>query len=203
MSSLQGCLVICVCTLLSACGSTRGPLVQQPIAMTAVPVQYGVDGAIKDAITISSEQWRQVRSHFEPPSASAEDERERIAEAIATLYQIAGTQTPIKDAPAMGSGFTPSPGTMDCVDNSTNTTTFLALLDQHRVLRHHRVMQPVWRVGPMLLTHRSALIEEVAPTPQAGSQWVVDSWFGTCGERPLIQRVEDWVDRKADPKPVW
>jgi hypothetical protein len=79
------------------------------------------------------------------------------------------------------------PGRLDCIAESLNTTAWLILLDQHGLLRWHRVVERAYR-APLLDQHWAARIEEVA----TGEYYVVDSWPQYNGLPALIQTLEDW-----------
>ena len=80
-------------------------------------------------------------------------------------------------------------GQLDCIDESTNTTTYLRLLDQAGLLRHHRVVERATRFGLFVgMPHSTAVIEEL----DSGNRFAVDSWFHDNGQPPHIVRLEDW-----------
>ena len=84
---------------------------------------------------------------------------------------------------------------MDCVDESKNTTRFLAFLEQRGLLAWHRVLDAAFRTS-LFEPHWSAQIEEVV----SRKRFAVDSWILDNGEPPYIQRLETW---KGDlPLPV-
>jgi len=133
-------------------------------------------------------QWNSIRSLFAQPAATPEAERKLIARAIARFEQIVGPLTdtaldaPENDAPERGYG-------MDCIDESTNTTTYLRLLAKAGLLRWHRVEAPATR-GWFLMgaPHSTAVLSE----RYGGLLWAVDSWFFANGEPPVLLPLEEW-----------
>ncbi len=188
---------VCAAGVWGAGGCAVAPLEpSEPIALDAVPFQYAKGGAIKTTLTISEEQWGRVAAKFEPPPAGPAEERARLAAALAELARIAGTQTPTWQDKGRRRGELEGIGHMDCVDASTNTTTYLRLLDERGLMTMHEVMSPTWRYLPPLATHRSAVIREKA----SGELWAVDPWFKDNGEEPVILPLEVWRSGREDPE---
>jgi hypothetical protein len=106
----------------------------------------------------------------------------RVGDAIGTKSDRAGMDF-------KGSG---DPTQQDCVDESTNTTAYMLVLESNGLLRHHTVGTPfakdqLWR-GVAGWTHWTAVLTE-ASTQQ---RWAVDSWIYANGENPAIVEVEKW-----------
>ena len=147
----------------------------------------------KEIVTLafSDELWRGLTSLFAPPPTDAAEERRRIAEAIGRIERFVGPLT--GTAGDRGGSFTGlgAGGQMDCIDESTNTTTYLTLLAGAGLLRHHRV-EPRATRGFFLFgwPHTSAVIRETG-TERA---FAVDSWFHDNGVPPEIVPLERWRD---------
>lgn len=193
--SLSMILIGAAAAFLGGCGATPLPP-GEPISRSAVPFQYGKTGAVRTTIVISDEAWSGVEAIFEPPPATAEEERERTAAAIGEFEKIAGSQTPTH-ADRRGSNWPGlvGSGQMDCIDESTNTTNYLRLLDAAGLLRFHEVMSPVRRYKWIFNVHRTALLRERA----TGSLYVVDSWFRDNGEPAVVQPLDVWRRGWEDP----
>ena len=78
----------------------------------------------------------EARGH--PPSRSARD----IAYAIALIERKVGARLGIKDRAGMEFGASGDPTQEDCVDEATNTTSFLLILQSHGLLKYHTVGIP-------------------------------------------------------------
>lgn len=121
------------------------------------------------------------------------EERRAVAYAIGWIERRVGDAIGTKDDRAgmdfAGSG---DPTQQDCVDESTNTTSYMLVLQANGLLRHHTVDRPfakdqLWR-GVAGWTHWTAVLKETA-SPQ---RWAVDSWIYANGENPAIVEVENW-----------
>ena len=121
------------------------------------------------------------------------EERRAVAYAIGWMERRVGDVIGTKDDRAgmdfMGSG---DPTQQDCVDESTNTTSYMMVLQANGLLRHHTVARPfakdqLWR-GVAGWTHWTAVLEETA----SSQRWAVDSWIYANGENPAIVEVENW-----------
>lgn len=183
---------ICAClTLISGCAADRPlPPSKTPIALDHVPLQY--DDNVHDAFVVSPAEWRAIVALFADARDGA-SERASIALAVAQLERIAGEQTPIgKDGRKnYGRGV----GKADCLDESTNTTTFLRLMREQRLLRYNRVMEKALR-GPFQIDiHWTAVVQDL----QTREKWVIDSWYNANGIPPIVQPLDDWMRKQPVP----
>jgi hypothetical protein len=131
---------------------------------------------------------------------SPAEERRAIAYAIAWMERrVAPTVGTATDRPSMdfiGSG---DPTQQDCVDEATNTTSYLLVLDRHGLLKHHRVERPFAKDSINRWTHWAALIEE----EDNGARYAIDSSSGPNGENPTVQAEASFYvpDSYADNTP--
>jgi hypothetical protein len=141
-------------------------------------------------------QLHQVRALFHRlPDAAAE--RAAIASAIGMFETFAGQQTPTWADKGGNENDDGVNGRMDCIDHSTNTTTYLRLLESEGWLKYHRVLDPVKRAPLLVNIHWAARIAE----KRSGREYVVDSWFFDNGHPAAIFPLEDWLDgAKPDDK---
>jgi hypothetical protein len=131
------------------------------------------------------------------------EERRAVAYAIGWIERRVGEAIGTKsDRPGMDFAASGDPTQQDCVDESTNTTAYMMVLQSNGLLRHHTVGTPfakdqLWR-GVAGWTHWTAVLKENA-SPQ---RWAVDSWIYANGENPAIVEVENWYisDLAALPK---
>lgn len=154
-------------------------------------VCYNHGCADRAEVSWTISQWTAVHTLFEPTPTSAEDERERIAAAVALMERMTGEQAGTDgDVGGTFSGM----GHMrqlDCVDETVNTTTYLILLREQGLIRWHVLDNPATR-GYFVTgwPHATAVIEE----KDTGERFAVDSWFGNNGEPPAIVALPDWYD---------
>jgi hypothetical protein len=126
------------------------------------------------------------------------EERRAIAYAIGDIEKRVGAKLGINDRAGMdymGSG---DPTQEDCVDEATNTTSFLLELQSHNLLKYHTVQIPfskeallkgILQGDPIKYwPHWTAVIEEKG----TGQRYAVDSWIYANGENPAVVMVEDW-----------
>jgi hypothetical protein len=115
---------------------------------------------------------------------SPAQERRAIAYAIAWMERrVAPTVGTATDRPSMdfiGSGDSTQ---QDCVDEATNTTSYLMVLDRHGLIKHHWVERPFAKDSISRWTHWAALIEE----KDNGARYAIDSSSGPNGDNPTVQ----------------
>lgn len=140
-------------------------------------------------VSLTRMEWQQATSPLTIITGNPDEERHAIAESIARLEQIAGQHagTP-DDKEGNFTGFG-QPGQMDCIDESTNSTTYLLMIEQANLLRWHKVSGMRTRFGFQAgFPHRTAIIVG----KDTGVLYAVDSWFHDNGQRPEIINYQDW-----------
>jgi hypothetical protein len=139
--------------------------------------------------SFTQDEWETATQALRKPAATAVDERQAIARSIAVFEDIVGRHTGTsrdKGGNLRGIG---QPGQLDCIDESTNTTTYLRLLEHAGLLRWHRVLEPSTRFGLFVgMPHTTAVIEDTG----TGERYAVDSWFRDNGQPPYIARFDLW-----------
>ena len=145
--------------------------------------------------TLSPEEWRTAAAALRSSQPSAADERHAIAVAIATMEEIVGQHTGTSiDSGGNLRGFG-KPLQMDCIDESTNTNTYLLMLERDGLLTHHTVASRSTRFGLFVgMPHTTAVIRDNG----TGQRYAVDSWFHDNGQPPYVERLEFW---KAGGRP--
>ncbi len=84
-------------------------------------------------------------------------------------------------------------GRTDCVDNASNTTTYLHILRDIGELPGWTVSSPKVRSRFNLhAVHWTAVLTDV----ESGNQWSVDSWFRPNGHLPMVMPLQSWLDEK-------
>jgi len=142
-----------------------------------------------EQLSLSEKQWQQITQYFQPAALSAAQEREQIAEAIAEFEKIIGKKTNTSQDKAGLFAHMGSAGQLDCIDESTNSTTYLLILEQAGLLKWHEPMNHVTR-GFFIFgwPHSSAAMRE----KQSKKEYVVDSWFEDNGQAPHIIPLSQW-----------
>lgn len=124
---------------------------------------------------------------------TAYEERRAVAYAIGWMERRTGDVIGTKDdRPGMDFSASGDPTQQDCVDEATNTTSYLLILERNGLLRHHVVGTPFSKEnllrGVAGWPHWTAVLKEHAN----GQRWAVDSWIYANGENPAIVEAEKW-----------
>ncbi len=148
--------------------------------------------AMVEHVSLTSDQWNKVASFFSPQADSAEQERRQIANAIAWLEVAVGSQIDsLDDRGGNLEGFMADGNQLDCVDESTNSTTYITMIQNAGFLKFHRVEKRATRGGIFfggVWPHSTAVISEI----DTGNKWAVDSWFFDNGEKPTVVQLRKW-----------
>ncbi len=163
-------------------------------ASPVLTVCHGFGCAYRDQLFLTPAKISYLRGLLQA-TRSASEERKTIARIVSWFDReggrVAGTAGRIAYA---GVGTKSGPSQMDCIDLTANITELLIMLDRARLLKYHRVGEPVSR-GLILdgrQPHTTPVIIEIAN----GARWSVDSWTRAYGQSPEIMTITEWQSRK-------
>lgn len=145
---------------------------------------------IVDRIHFTAQDWAEIESAFLPAPRDAAAERAAIAQAIGAFERragaVAGTTGDIAGTFGRVGDFQ-----QDCIDESTNTTVFLGLLEDRGLLKFHDVLTPAGRF-PVLAgsfwPHHTAAVADRG----TGQSFAVDSWFEDGGKPAHVVPLAEW-----------
>ncbi len=134
-------------------------------------------------------EWDEVKRLFDPYAGTPAGEREAIRAAIALLENIVGKKTGTAADRGENMAGLGQDGQMDCVDEATNTTVYLTMLQKEKLLRWHLVDYRTSRgITSLEVPHFTAVIREF----ENNRRYAVDSWFLDNGEPPFILPLDEW-----------
>jgi hypothetical protein len=141
-------------------------------------VEVGLDAA----------QQAVIRALFEPQAIDAAAERGQLRAAIAQMERYVGAMTGTSGDKGGTFNFVRE-RQMDCIDESTNTWSYLLMFRRYGLMHRHEVADVATR-GWVIFgwPHTTAVIRETA----TGARWAVDSWFFDNGEPPVVLPLEVW-----------
>jgi len=131
------------------------------------------------------------------------EERRAVAYAVGWMERrtgdVIGTSA---DRPGMDFKASGDPTQQDCVDEATNTTSYLLILERNGFLRHHTVGTPFSKEnllrGVSGWPHWTAVLTENGN----GQRWAVDSWIYANGENPAVVEAEKWYISSLEELPA-
>jgi hypothetical protein len=182
-------------------------------------LELGIDAPAKDDVVICHAYGCKMKTPYRFTSAniaeitremrrvkrndSPAEERRAVAYAIGLMERQVGAAIGIKDKAGMQWTASGDPTQEDCIDESTNTTSFLTVLQSNHLLRYHTVQGPLGEDNMLYGTligrpvkywpHYTAILLET----KTGQRWAVDSWIADNGENPSITKLEDWYLKSA------
>ncbi len=166
-----------------------GSALSQPI-YEQISVCHGFGCKFSSTISLSDKEWKSVIGWLKTVAPDAETERSNIRQAIGWMEVIVGRHGPGRQDKGLDLQYSNTKiGQMDCIDESTNTTTYLKLFEKEALLHWHRVIDTIQRRG-IIDAHWASQIEEI----YTGERYVIDSWFHDNGMLPNIQKTEDWSE---------
>lgn len=154
-----------------------------------VCTSYGCESTVR--LVLTDEERARLRGVFTPPSASALEERGRIARAVGLVEAMAGPKAGTENDQRRNDWLKGQPrGQLDCIAEAANTTTYLLLLEREGLLGFHFVAHPAVRGVMPVSLHSTAVVVELA----TGREFVVDSWFEPNGRAAHVLPLEVWRD---------
>lgn len=186
--------------LLAACTSAQSDTYQNYLAgrhvapsnNTLIHHCRGYGCKFVDDIALSAEDWKDIAAAMSPPAQNAAEERARITRAIGAFERKIGPKNGTNEDLA-GTFRSIGDHQLDCVDESTNTTSYLATLLNQGLLRYHTLEAPVMRwpiINAGRWPHQTAVIRETA----SQKLYAVDSWFHDNGEDAEIIELDKWKE---------
>jgi hypothetical protein len=131
---------------------------------------------------------------------SPREERRAIAYAIGWMERrVAPAVGTARDRPSMDFSGSGDESQQDCVDEATNTTSYLLILNRHSLIQHHAVEPPFAKDDFGRWTHWAALIKEKG----SGLSFAIDSSVSANGENPTVQSAASFYvpDTPSDNQP--
>ncbi len=146
----------------------------------------------RETVALTPEQVANIKDLFSVPATDPASERKLISRAISKLEVYTGEITGTDNDRAGTWGNFWKPGQLDCISESTNTTTYIEAMSASGLLKWYKAVETEWRSEWLLYGHLTAVIEDQS----SGRRYAVDSWVEDNGGPPLIQTLEDWQDKK-------
>lgn len=159
-----------------------------PVVAEDIYICYNYSCAVQEKVSFSKSQLTHLKALFAKIS-DAQSERNAIGKAIGLLESFTGEQTPTFQDKGGNINDDGVDGRMDCIDHSTNTTSYLLLMQNIGLLKFHQVLSPVKRAPWLVNEHWAAQIEE----KKDQHKFVVDSWFFDNGQPAAIFDLNDWM----------
>ncbi len=191
---LMGLLALCACEhelYPSMTSYMQGKALPAPTIQSFPHCQnYGC--RLYKNVMLNDADWNTIVRSFGSPAKNAAQEREKIAKTIAVFEQIVGPLTET-DGDRRGTFVQTGAGQLDCVDESTNTTIYMTLLAQKKLILFHEINQPQVRypiISGRGWMHQTAVITE----KDTGAQYAVDSWFDDNGAPARVIPLQEWHD---------
>jgi hypothetical protein len=183
---------------LQANASDGGAAFLEKLSLNSAPSQslvvcHGFGCAYRNQFVLTPARVANLRAML-GAAHSAKEERRVLARAVAWFDREGGRAAGTVGRIARAGAATKSgPSQMDCIDLTANITELLIVLDRNKLLRYHRVGEPVSR-GLFVdgkQPHTTPVIVEIA----TGAEWSVDSWTKAYGQSPDIMTITEWKSR--------
>jgi hypothetical protein len=166
----------------------------EPPTATHMTVCYGFVCRLRLTLVFTDAERTTITNLMNKGRASAAEERKAIQQVFVWFDHRVGREvgTDKRIANADVRSFDANHN-FDCWDTTRNAASLLLVLQEWKLLRHHRVSDPRYRGNLLVgqLPHNTAVIKETA---QGGTSWVVDMWPTAFGQVPDVMTLEKWLD---------
>jgi hypothetical protein len=182
----------------------------QPPSERSVSVCHAYGCQKTTRVTFSEDDFQKIARLMQrvKKDNSAAEERRAVAYAIGWIETEVGERIGTSaDRPGMDFRASGDPTQHDCVDEATNTTSYLMLLKKRGLIEHHTVDIPISKGNLLKGTfkgnpvkywpHWTAILKE----KETGQRWAVDSWIYENGENQAVVKVEEWYLKDLDSLP--
>jgi hypothetical protein len=183
---------------LRAAGSDAGTAFLEELSINSAPSQvltvcHGFGCTYRDQLVLTPARIAYLRGTL-GAAHSARDERKALGRVVAWFDREGGrVASTIGRIAYAAAGTKSGPGQMDCIDLTANVTELLLVLQRNKLLKFHRLGEPVSR-GLIIdgrKPHTTPVIVEIG----SGTPWSVDSWTKAYGQTPDIITISEWRSR--------
>ena len=184
-------LTACAAQSLSSHGDWYEARSASPPAGDRVYVCHGYGCRYTTPVTFSGAELATITAPLQAGLDSPEQERVALARSVQAFEEIVGRRVGTgsdRGGIEIGGG---DKSQMDCIDEATNTTSLMLMLEARGALKNHKVMHPVAR-GFFLdgrYPHATAVLGETS----GDEKWAIDSWPDDNGKPPVVQRLDIWL----------
>ena len=178
--------------------SDGGAAFLEKLSLNAAPSQilvvcHGFGCAYRNQFVLTPAKVSYLRGML-AGAHSAKEERKLLAKAVAWFDREGGRAAGTVGRIARAGAATKSgPSQMDCIDLTANITELLIVLDRNKLLRFHRVGEPVSR--GLFVDGKQPHTTPVIVDTATGTEWSVDSWTKAYGQSPDIMTISEWKSR--------
>lgn len=180
---------------LSACATSPASRYVEPareyLSINNVRYCSGYSCHTIHSVGLEAYEWSAIQALFDGEINDPAEERRRVSLAVGLYETFAGAKTgTTNDAPESPILFKTT-GQLDCIDEATNTSMFLHLLDKEGLIKFHTVEKPAQRgfiIGRWF--HSTAVLVEKG----GGDGYAIDSWFYKTGTPAEVVPLETWLD---------
>ncbi|MBK1716984.1 hypothetical protein CKO27_04825 [Thiocystis violacea] len=185
-------------------GSVSRPLPPEylidPRGSVTLRICFNWSCAYRQTMTFTSKDMAILKRHLALcPGTSLHDRLQHVRIGIWQMELLAQTYQPLlANDLAINDSEAGVEGRMDCVDNASNTTTYLHILRDIGELAGWTVSSPKARnFFDITAVHWTAVIIDT----ESGLPWSVDSWYRPNGHLPMVMPLPSWSDDKKGWEP--
>lgn len=165
-----------------------------PPSAESMTICYGFVCRRRATLDFTASDKKELTKILAAGKATAADERSAVQKAVIWFDKrvgpMIGTTNRVANADIRSGA---AAGNFDCWDSTRNTSSFLFVLQEWGLLKHHTVGNPRYRgnILALQLPHNTAVLVE----KESKIEWAVDMWTTRYLQPPDVMLVETWLKR--------
>ncbi len=184
-------LSACAAQSLSSHGDWYEARSASPPAGNRVYICHGFGCLYTTPVSFNESELATITAPLQFALADPGQERAALARSVQAFEEIVGRRVGTSSDRGGFEIIGGKKSQMDCIDEATNTTSLMLLLQARGALKHHTVMHPVAR--GFFLDGRYPHATAVLGVKEGGEKWAIDSWPDDNGKPPVVQRLDKWL----------
>ncbi len=187
---LVGCLVLAGCA--KGQGISLMPFEDPRAEPTNFVLCHGFGCSHRSRVHLSEAQWARAVAPLKRGAKSAAQERVNIAKSVALIEKAVQKETGL--SPDLGGArtFEKDQHQMDCLDETINTSRYLAFIADSGLLKYNDAVDPIHRgyFVDGMWPHNSAAVRDNA----TGVIYAIDSYYSDNGGPVYVVDLDTWLD---------
>ena len=185
-----------------ACGGGTGislmPYEDKSSSPYDFKVCHGFGCSYQTHVELPRQNWKKALKPLQRKAEDAEQERRNIALVVARIESAVQKAADLNVDLGEARTFEKDQHQMDCIDETVNSSRYLAFIENEGLLHYHIVSDPIHRgfFVDGMWPHNSAAVEEI----ESGQIYAIDSYYSDNGKEVHVVALKEWLD---EWRPDW
>lgn len=167
--------------------------VPAPTSDTAT-VCHGYTCRYQSKVKFTAADFKGIEAILAKSGGTAAGERVAMSEAIGFFENITGriVGTANDEGGVLDNKSAGDPTKMDCIDEAATATSYLVMMNNRGMIKHHEIVKP--QIRGMFIDGRWQHYTAVVREKESGRPFAIDSWFRPNGQPAVVMTLDDWLN---------